>query len=99
MKVLPTPFTRAMLGWISEANMSLRRWASIDGLVDVRAMNIRMSGSPWRPMTPCCVTCGGQQRRGQIDLVLHLDLRDVRVGSGREGQCDDAFVRSSPRSS
>ena len=30
----------------------------------------------------------GQQRRGQLQLVLHLHLGDVRVGAGLEGQVD-----------
>ncbi len=29
-----------------------------------------------------------QQRRGQLQLVLHLHLGDVRVGAGVEGQRD-----------
>ena len=30
----------------------------------------------------------GQERRGQLQLVLHLHLGDVRVGAGLEGQVD-----------
>lgn len=68
MKVLPTPFTRAMLGWISDANMSLSRWASIDELVDLNAMNINMSGVAFTTATPCCVTCAGSSGAARLTL-------------------------------
>ena len=82
------PLIRDSTGWICEARMSLRRPASTDGLSDDSATNIRMSGLALATMTPCCVTCGGQQGLRQGDLVLHLDLGDILVGAGRKAQCD-----------
>src|SRR5581483_8935490 len=55
-KVLPIPLMRATTGWIWEARMSLRRPALIDGLLDDRAMNSRMSGLAFATTTPCWVT-------------------------------------------
>jgi len=35
---------------------------------------------------PACWTCAGSKGRGQLQLVLHLHLRDVGIGPRREGQ-------------
>jgi hypothetical protein len=34
-----------------------------------------------------------KQRHGELQLVLHLHLRDVRIGAGREGECRGGLAR------
>ncbi len=43
-------------------------------------MSIMMDDDFFCTETPCCVTADGQLRHGEVHPVLHLDLRDVRVG-------------------
>ena len=38
--------------------------------------------------TPACCTSCGSSGSGQLQLVLHLHLRDVGIGALREGQRD-----------
>ena len=43
--------------------------------------------------TPCCCTSSGSSGFGELQLILHLHLGDVRIGALSESQSDGGGAR------